>query len=251
MGTRNRRLLTANRALLCDILHYARKMPVARAEMSMDLSSVAMHRSVAKPRISWAAIFLKAYGIVSDRYEWLRTSYMSYPLPHVYQHPLSVGTLAIHRELAGQSRLCWGRLIDPGNCTLPEIQWRLNQYTQNPAAQVFRKQLQLSRLPWPLRRIVWWVILNVSGRVRERQLGTFSMSSLAGQGVINREHPTICTTSLTYGPIGRDGHALITLVYDHRLFDGMQAAQALHQLRGCLQQDLVAELDQISHRLAA
>jgi len=219
--------------------------------MSMDLSAVAMHRSAAQPRISWAAIFLKAYGIVSDQYEWLRASYMSCPLPHVYQHPRSIGTVAIQRELAGQSRLCWGRLIDPGNCTLPEIQGKLNQYTENPPAQVFRKQLQLSRLPWPVRRIVWWVMLNVSGRIRERQLGTFSMSSLAGQGVINREHPTICTTSLTYGPVGRDGHSVVTLVYDHRLFDGMQAAQALQQLRACLQQDIVAELAQISPRLAA
>ena len=242
MGLRNRRMLSVERALPCDVLHFARKIPIARAEMAMDLAAVASCRSVAQPRVSWAAVFLKAYGIVSDRNECLRSSYMRWPLPHAYHHSRSVATIAIHREHEGRPRLCWGRIVDPGHRPLVEIQSQLDHFRQGPTTQVFRKQLRLGRMPCWLRRVAWWVTLNGSGKIRERQIGTFSMSTLAGQGVINREHPTLCTSSVTYGPVESNRHALITLVYDHRMFDGMQAAMALSELRICLKDEICTEL---------
>jgi hypothetical protein len=245
-----RRWLTADRSLPCDLLHFASKIPLARAEMSLELGEVARLRVAAASRISWATLFLKAYGIVCERHDWLRQSYMAWPLAHVCQHEHSVAMVAIQREHAGRPRLCWGRWIDPGEQSLIDLQRQLDEYCQQPVEEVFRKQLLVSRLPRPLRRVGWWVALNVSGRVRQRQVGTFSMSSLAGQGVNNRDHPTICSTSLTYGPLDRDGHCLATLVYDHRLIDGMQAARALQELSECLRQPIAAELHGLARRAA-
>ena len=128
--------------------------------------------------------------------------------------------------------MCWGRFVDPGERRLVEIQQQLDQYQIKPVREAFRKQVRLSGWPWPLRRLAWWLTINGSGRVRARQIGTFSLSALAGQGVINRDHPTICTSSLTYGPVDSAGQLLVTLVYDHRLLDGMQAADALQQPGG-------------------
>jgi hypothetical protein len=247
-----RHWLNSDRSLTCDVVYFARRLPIARAEMSIDLAELAACRAAALPRVSWTALFLKAYGQVTDASESLRQSFMRWPLSHVYQHERSVAMLAMEREHEGRPRLCWGRIINPGRRSLRNIQQQLNQYADKPVTEAFRKQIRLSRWPWPLRRLAWWIALNGSGRVRERQIGTFSLSSLAGQGVNNRDHPTICTSSLTYGPLDRDGHSLVTLVYDHRLLDGMQAARALQRLRSHLQEDIVAELRRLSaNRLAA
>lgn len=247
----SRRLLSSDRSLPCDIAYLASKVPIARAEMSVDLADVADVRTRAKRRISWATIYLKAFGCVSDGMEVLRQSYFRWPVAHVLQHSRSVAMVAIQREHQGRARLCWGRIIDPGQQSLSDIQIQLDAYTTKPVDEAFRKQLRLSKLPWPIRRAAWAVTLNSTGRTRERQVGTFSMSSLAGQGVNNRDHPTICTSSLTYGPLDASSHSLVTLVYDHRMMDGMQAAQALQRLRSCLQTEIVNELQQLARQRAA
>lgn len=242
MGISNRRLLAASRALPSDILVFSRTIPLVPAEMKINLASLIATRKVLQSRISWAAIFLKAYGLVSDRCPWLRTSYMRWPFPHIYQHQRSVGSVAVQRQIDDEPRLCWGQIIEPGQQSLEQIEGRLTCFKNGPPRKVFRKQFLLSRLPWPVRRVIWYGTLYVSGRVREKRVGTYSVSSLAGHGVINRGHPTVCTSSLTYGPLDEEGDCLVTLIYDHRLFDGSQAAEALQGLRDCLHQDVFDEL---------
>ena len=245
MGISNRRFLTQSRALPCDILHFASRIPLVPAETSIHLGPVAAARGILESRISWAAIFMKAYGLVSNRCPWLRQSYMPLPIPHIYQHGRSVCSIVVQRQVDEVPRLCWGRVVDPGGQSLPQIEDQLTRFKNGPPEKVFRKQFVLSRFPWPLRRLIWRATLHVSGQLREKRVGTFTMSSLAGQGVINRGHPTLCTSSLTYGPIDSDGNSLVTLIYDHRLFDGAQAAEALNDLRDFLQQDILAELNQL------
>jgi hypothetical protein len=93
-----------------------------------------------------------------------------------------------------------------------------------------------------LRRLGWWLTLNVSGASRARRVGTFGLSTLAGNGAVNRYHPTCLTTSLTYGPIDRAGQALVTILYDHRIMDGSCVARALADLEAILQNAVTREL---------
>ena len=46
----------------------------------------------------------------------------------------------------------------------------------------FRRALAVARLPWPLRRLLWWLALNI-GRQRANQFGTFGMSAIPEAGV--------------------------------------------------------------------
>jgi len=245
-----RALLPTSRALPSDIASISRRIPIARAELQVDLSLLSNSRSLASPRISWAAIFARAYGLVTDEVPCLRQSYMAWPFPHVYQHGQSTAMIAIQRDESPFPRLCFGRIVNPGGQPLTALQSAVDRYQREPVAKVFRKQVLFSRMPTPLRRLIWWIVMNVSGRRRSRQLGTFSISSLAGQGVVNRDHPTVCATSLSYGPVGPRGECLLTLVYDHRLLDGMQAARALHRLRDHLQHTMVDELKALNRRAA-
>jgi hypothetical protein len=54
--------------------------------------------------------------------------------------------------------------------------------------------------------------------------------------------PTICTTSLAYAPLEDDGRCLVTLIADHRVIDGAQAARALERLEQVLAGRMAEEL---------
>jgi hypothetical protein len=72
------------------------------------------------------------------------------------------------------------------------------------------------------------------------------MSTLAGQQTFNRHHPTLHTTSLTFGPLDERGRMLVTLICDHRVVDGYLGACALAELEHKLQGAIAGELRQLS-----
>src|SRR5262249_55857269 len=117
--------------------------------------------------------------------------------------------------------------------------------------KVFRNHIRLSRLPSPLRRLIYWLNFNLGGQKRARRLGTFSMSTLAGLGVLNRGHQTFLTSSLTYGPLDDQGRTVVTLLCDHRVVDGVVAARALNDLEAALRGPIAEELQSLQARRAA
>ena len=234
--------ISSSRALVLDGLYFARAATLFPVERSFDLAELARLRRRQPARISWVVLFLKAYALVARAHAPLRQAYIRWPWPHLLQSPYSVAMLAINREFQGEDRLCWGRFDEPADQTLLALQQRLNVYLNDPVEQIFKRQVRLSRLPTWLRRPLWWWNLNFAGSMRAKRLGTFSLSTLAGQGALNRAHPTILTSSLTYGPIDASGQCLVTLVCDHRVLDGAVAARALHLLEEVLRGQIADEL---------
>jgi hypothetical protein len=247
-----RKRFSSNRTLVLDTLHFARGVPMFPVEMEFDLQELAALRRQAGTRISWSVLFLKAYGIVVAQRPVLRQVYVPWPLPHVYGQAETVAALAIHREHQGEDRLCWGRFPHPQSSSLVEMQAALDRYQGEPVGQVFRRQVRFSRFPGWLRRLAWRIGLIVDLAKRAKRFGTFSVSSIAGQGAVNRFHPTIHTTSLTYGPLDERGRCLVTLLCDHRILDGMAAVQALRHLELVLKDEITTELCGLSQsRMAA
>lgn len=234
--------LSAARMLPLDIVRIARSIPSSRVESTFRLADVAALRGQCRPRVSWLPLFLKAFALTAREQPWLRQTFCRWPLPHLYQHPHSIGMVPVARTHQGEPWLCWGRFLNPASVSLSELQDTLVTYLENPVETRFRRQVRFQQMPSPVRRLGWWILLNTSGRLRERKLGTFSISTLAGQGVINRDHPSILTTSLSYGPVDEGGQCLVTLIYDHRVFDGMQAAQTLRRLEDVLCGPVAKEL---------
>jgi len=234
--------ISCNRALVLDGLHFARAVTLFPVERQFDLGEVAQLRSAQPMRISWAVLFLKAYAIVAREHAPLRQAYIRWPWPHLLESPYSVAMLAINREFQREDRLCWGRFDEPADQTLADLQVRLDRYLSDPVEQIFKRQVRLSRLPTWLRRTLMWWNLNFAGSMRAKRLGTFSLSTLAGQGALNRAHPTFLTSSLTYGPIDAQGRATVTLLCDHRVLDGALAARALGDLQEVMNGQIAAEL---------
>jgi hypothetical protein len=191
-------------------------------------------------------LFLKAYALLACDHAPLRQAYLRWPWPHLYEHPSSVGMLAINRGTGESERLYWGRFRCPESRTLAKLQARLDRYKSGPVGDVFRTQERFSRLPGPVRRLAWWLGLNVSGGLRAREMGTFGLTSLAGQGAVNHYHPTCLTTGLTYGPLDAAGHSLVTILFDHRVMDGSRIARALRDLEAILQGPITRELREMA-----
>lgn len=239
---RRRASIDPDRRLVIDLCHIAKSIPLYPLERTLRLQSLARLRDQSRAHISWAALFIKAYGILSAREPRLLQTYMRWPWPHVYQHPDSVAMLAMNRQTERGERLCWGRFLAPETQPLGELQAQLDDYKSGPLEHVFRRQLRFGAVPTVFRRIGWWLALNVSGSKRARRVGTFSLTTLGSAGAVNHMHPTLLTSSLTYGPLSSTGEMPVTIVFDHRILDGTPLAKALAELETILNGEIAAEL---------
>lgn len=237
--------LSRSRRLTIDVLHYNRKVPTCAHDRRCDLSRVAELRSQLPVRISWSLLFIKAFGIVASKRSVLRQSYVSWPWPHVIEHPYSIGMLATHREHQGEPWVFWSRFSQPENRSLIDMQQHLNRYQTDPVEKAFQQQWQLSALPTFLRRCFWWWTLNLAGNRRARRIGTFFLTTLAGKGVEIQDPPAFLTSNVTYGPLDETGHSRVTISYDHRLMDGSTVADCLIELEATLNNVIARELEQM------
>ncbi len=107
----------------------------------------------------------------------------------------------------------------------------------------YRMALRFSKAPTPLRRLLWWGTLNISGFKRSKRFGTFGLSSYGALGA-EQIHPiSPLTTTLTYGPIDpTTGRVIVKLIYDHRVLDGAYVARRLRDIEEMLNGAILKEL---------
>lgn len=248
--------LSAPRQVMCDLLAIAHAVPTVPVQRHMNLAPVvaARARLAGVPDCpGWVAIFTRAYGFVSMRFPELRRAYLSFPTPHLYEHPHSIASIAIERQYEEENAVFWGHLRRPEQIPLRDLQSELTRYKTAPLRDfgLFRRVLLVGRLPKLLRRLVWWIGLNVSGRKRANYFGTFGISVYSSLGAESLHPITPLTTALTYGPIGKDGNVAVRIVYDHRVLDGATVARALAYLEEVLNREIVAELGHLAPAQAA
>jgi hypothetical protein len=227
-----------------DLLHFARKVPGVVVQREMDLTPLVQARFRAGRRISWCALFTRAYALTAAQTPELRRAYIPFPWPHIYEHPRSVASVAVERLFQGERAVFFAHLLAPETQTLEMLDEHLRSFKEQPVESfgLFRRALRVSRLPRPLRRLFWWVGLNSSGYKRARRMGTFGVSVYSSLGAESYNHLTPLSTTLNYGVIGRDGRVAVRIIYDHRVMDGGTVARALQKLEQVLNEDIVGEL---------
>lgn len=251
------RSLDAQRRLVGDIVRLSHRIPIFPVERIMQLQAVEEARRRCATRVGWAAMFLKAYAIVARDRPALRSWVAAPRLPLVGRprwatSPVSVASLALSRprgketpeadRLLDPDAIWWARIRAPDETPLPTLQAEITRFMTAPIEDVFKRQLELRMVPRLLRRIVLrWNLRSASAK-RALRIGTFSLSTLAGEGCSNRGHPTFLTTSLSYDPVDEAGRMRVTLLADHRLLDGVPAARALAALETVLTGEIVHEL---------
>ena len=160
----------------------------------------------------------------------LRRSYLEFPSARLYEHPWMNCALAIEREYQGEDGVFVGIFRAPEHQTLVQLQQALSWYKDETLEKVgfYRQALRFSRVPTPVRRMFWWVTLNMSGYKRCKRFGTFGLSSYGNLGAENLHPISPLTTTLTYGPIDpATGQVVVKLIYDHRVLDGAYIARRL------------------------
>ncbi len=235
-----------SRRLVIDLMWLRKDVPTTAHSRNCDLSPVVAARDHAGERIAWSMLFIKAYAIVAKKYPPLRQVFMKWPWPHLFQNPASVASVVTHRDVDGEPWLFWTRFIQPESQSLVNLQRQMDAHQSDPVQQIFRREWVFSGFPTPLRRILWWWTINVSGRKRVKRCGTFCLTTIGSRGAEICDPPGFLTGNLTFGPIDATGGCRITLSYDHRLLDGRMVADILADVEQTLNTLLVAELQKIS-----
>ena len=243
--------ISGHRGCVADVALVAREIPLFPVDRVLHLGPVAEARAAAATRVGWAAVFLKAYGLVAGEMPVLRTWFVRGLRPRLATSSESVATLAVNRTDGAEERLCFARLQRPEALPLAQIQAFVQACTARPIAEMFRRQLELELMPGPVRRTILRWNANSTSPKRPSRIGTFSLSTLAGRQAFNRFHPTLCTTSLAYGPLEADGRCLVTLIADHRVLDGAVVARALERLEETLGTTVAMELRALRDPAAA
>jgi hypothetical protein len=93
-----------------------------------------------------------------------------------------------------------------------------------------------------LRRLVWRASLNLIGKLRCHNFGTFSLSSVAAEGAGLLFLMPLLTSTLHYGVFDGAGNLPMRITFDHRVLDGACAARALAAMERVLLADVLEEL---------
>jgi hypothetical protein len=239
--------LSPARRLVSDVMHFGQKVASMMLERRAQLAPVALARAALPNKPSWYAIFAKAYGIVSARHPELRRSYMTLPWARLFEHAQNVAMVPIERQMGDEDIVVYVPLPEPEKRTIQELDDCLYQHKDKPLESIkfFRTQLWTSRLPQPLRRLLWWLGLNMWGRVRAYFYGTFGLTGLGAYDTTCVTILSPLTITLTYGVIEPDGSVILRLNFDHRVMDGALPARSLIELEEVLNGEILQELQQM------
>jgi hypothetical protein len=244
--------LSPSRRFICDLVYFAKKAPLCVMQRTMQLRDVAALRSSLPNRPGWCSLFTKAYGIVAAARPELRRAYIPWPWPHLYEHPFSVASIGIEREIPGETIVFFTRIRGPEKQPLTFIESHLRRCKEEPVESfgIYRQAQRVSRLPLPLRRLMWSFGLYSSGARRARSLGTFGVSVVAGLGAAGLGLLTPLSTAVNYGVMTADGSMDVRLTYDHRVMDGGTAARAVGELEAVLKGEVSAEMRDMARSAA-
>jgi len=232
------------RQLVVDLLHFCQKVPAATVERHLDLSPLIAARKACVPRPSWCAIFLKAFGIMAARNPELRRTFMPFPWPHLYEHPISVANFTIERKVDDENVVFLAQVRRPEKRSLVELDQIIRTCKDAPLESVkfFQRAIRMSKVPWPFRRLSWWVSLNLFGKMRCHNFGTYSVSSVASEGAGILTLMTLLTATLHYGLFDERGNLPMRITFDHRALDGAAMARALVEMEQVLLGEILDEL---------
>ena len=169
---------------------------------------------------------------------------MAFPWPRLYEHPSSTAVINVERQLRGEPIVVQCLIRRPENRSLAELDGTVRSYQSEPVEQLrwYRRALATSRLPWPIRPLFWWGALNVFGRRRCHNFGTFGVTSVASHGAGVLCLIPLLTSMLHYGLFDKAGMLDMRLALDHRVMDGVTAARVLVEFERTLNGDILNEL---------
>jgi hypothetical protein len=237
------RKISVPRRLVADLMHASIRVPFVSLARPLNIRGLVEARAQAVQPPGWAATFVKAFALVAKSDPVLRTLYVKWPSPGFYELPRSVAMVAIARVENGEDCVLPQKVTAPEEMPLREVD-RLIRHAKQAAIEevpAFRKMLRATRLPLPLRRLLWWIGLNV-GRQRANYFGSFGVTSVAAYGPGQLHALSPGPFVLSYGAEKPDQTIDVVVRWDHRITDAALMARTLTRLEHVLNTEIAAEL---------
>lgn len=233
--------LSLGRRLVVDLTRF--HVPSVPVQRVMNIAALVEARAGAAERPIWAAIFAKAYGLAAEEMPVLRRAYVKFPRPHLYEYPISTVSMVVEREYQGEMIVLTTLIRDPAKAPIAGITETIRHAKTVPVEDVpaFARMLNLARWPTPIRRMIWWLGLNL-GRQRGNYFGTFGITVYSGLGAESLHPISPLTAVLNYGIIDAHGNVPVRIMYDHRVLDGSMVARTLARVEEKLNGPVLAEL---------
>jgi hypothetical protein len=243
------RKISLPRRLVADLMHASVRVPFVSLTRSVNVRQLADARAQAARPPGWAAIFVKAFAMVAREQPILRTLYVKWPRPSLYELPRSIAMVAIARTVDGEDCVLPQRVTAPDELAVAEVDALIRQAKEAPVAEVpaFRKMLAVTRLPLPLRRLLWAMGLGF-GRQRAKFFGSFGVTSVAAYGPGELHALSPGPFVLSYGVVRPDQTLDVVLRWDHRVTDAAPMAKALTRLEQVLNAEIAAEIRANRHQ---
>ena len=237
------RKISLHRRVVIDLMRASIRVPFVSLRRTLDIAQlIEAYTSAASPP-GWAAIFVKAFALVAKDEPVLRTLYVKWPWPGLYELPRSVAMVAIARVEDGEDCVLPQKIAVADTLPLSDIEASIRHAKEAPVDQVpaFRKALMATRLPLPLRRLAWMIGLNF-GRQRANSFGSFGVTSVAayGGGELHALSPGPFIVS--YDVVAPDQTIDVVIRWDHRITDAALIAKALTRLEQVLNTEIASEL---------
>jgi hypothetical protein len=237
------RKISTPRRFIIDLMRASAGVPFVTLSRPLNVRQLVDARAATAQPPGWAAIFAKAFCLVAKDQPVLRTLYAKWPWPHFYQLPRSIAMVAIARVEDGEDCVLPERVARADELPLGEIDAQIRRAKDAPieAIPAFRRIVKATRLPLPLRRLLWWVALNI-GRLHANNFGSITVTSVAayGDGQLHAISPGPFV--LSYGRVGPDQTIDVVIRWDHRVSDAALIARVLSRLEQVLNTEIAAEL---------
>jgi hypothetical protein len=238
-----KRTISRLRIFIIDLMHASMRVPFISLSRPLDIGPLMAARAKAVSTPGWAAMFVKAFAIVAKDEPVLRTLYVKLPWPHFFELPRSIAMVAVARVEDGEECILPEKVPTPEERPLAEIDAQIRRAKNAPLEEIpaFRKILTASRLPLPLRRLSWFIGLNV-GRMSANTFGSFGVTSVSAYGPGELQALSPGPFLLSYGVAGPDNRIDVILRWDHRVTDAAVIARVLIRLEQVLNTEISAEI---------
>jgi hypothetical protein len=237
------RKISTPRRFIIDLMRASAGVPFVSLSRPLNVRQLVEARAASARPPGWAAIFVKAFCLVAKDEPVLRTLYAKWPWPHFYELPRSIAMVAIARVEDGEECVLPERLARADELPLTEIDAQIRRAKDAPIEEIpaFRRILKATRLPMPLRRLLWAVALNI-GRLHANNFGSVTVTSVAAYGGGQLHAISPGPFVLSYGRLAADQTIDVVIRWDHRVCDAALIAKVLSRLEQVLNSEIAAEL---------
>ncbi len=235
--------LSVARRIVTDYMWASRAVPTVWVKRRISIPKAVAARQSHPDRPAWPVLFAKAFALVARDIPQLRRAYIRLPWPHIHEYPDSTVSILTERQFEDDTTIIPIRFRGPDTMALTDLSRMMRQGAEMPleATKFNRLLIGFSRLPFFLRRPVWWLFLNLP-RMRRHSAGTFAISSAAPLNTELGRARTPISCLVTYGPLDSKGALTVRLNFDHRIFDGLIAARTLGGIEQIMNTSIADEL---------